>query len=228
MSADPETLVNVVAIDGPAGAGKSSAAREAARRLGMAFLDTGAMYRAATWRALTHRVNLDDPAALAASTCAMKLNLVPTDHGLRIEVDGVDVTSAIRSPEVTRNIRHLDAIPAVRDRLVELQREFASKGPTVAEGRDMGTVVFPRARCKIFLDASVEERTRRRAEQLRSEGSHVDIPALQAEIAARDHNDRTRNVAPLRPAPDAVILDTTRMNFDQVVAEIVRLAEASA
>ena len=220
--------MNVVAIDGPAGAGKSSAAREAARRLGMAFLDTGAMYRAATWRALEHHVGLDDPAALAASTSAMKLDLAPVDHGLRVEVDGVDVTSAIRSPEVTRNIRYLDGIPAVRNRLVELQREFAAKGPTVAEGRDMGTVVFPRARCKIFLDASVEERTRRRAEQLRSEGRQVDVAALQSEIAARDHNDRTRDVAPLRPATDAVIVDTTRMDFDQVVAEIVRLAGASA
>jgi cytidylate kinase len=143
--------------------------------------------------------------------------------GVLVTVDGRDVSSGIRSLEVTRNIRFLDGIPGVRDRLVELQREFAAHGPTVAEGRDMGTVVFPRARCKIFLDASIDERTRRRAQQLAGEGRAVDAEALRAEIAARDYNDRTRDVAPLRPADDAVTLDTTGMSFQDVVNEIVRL-----
>jgi len=227
VSVDPEALVNVVAIDGPAGAGKSSAARKAAELLGMAFLDTGAMYRAATWRAMRDGVNPSDRDALARSTRDMRLTLERDDGGFRVTVDGEDVTAAIRTPEVTRNIRNLDGIPAVRDRLVELQREFAAENPTVAEGRDMGTVVFPHARCKIFLDASVEERTRRRADQLTAEGHAVDLPKLQAEIAVRDHNDRTRSVAPLKPAKDAHLLDTTGMEFDEVVREIVRLAKES-
>ncbi len=227
MPVDPNRLVDVVAIDGPAGAGKSSVARAAAERLGMAFLDTGAMYRAATWRALEHGIDLGNAAALAESTTTMSLELRPESGGLRVFVDGRDVTRAIRTPEVTRNIRHLDGIADVRARLVELQRAFASRGPTVAEGRDMGTVVFPKARCKIFLDASVDERTRRRAAQLEAEGRTVDIAALHAEIAERDHNDRSRSIAPLRPADGATILDTTGRSFDSVVNEIVRLAEAS-
>jgi cytidylate kinase len=227
VSTDPDTLQKVVAIDGPAGAGKSSVAREAASRLGMRFLDTGAMYRAATWRALHHQVDVNDPDALAMSTQAMALSLEPDNSGLRVMVDGQDVTSAIRSPEVTRSIRYLDGIPAVRERLVELQRAFAAQGPTVAEGRDMGTIVFPHARCKIFLDASVDERTRRRARQLKSEGRTVDLAALKSEIAERDHNDRSRAVAPLRPADEARTIDTTGMTFEQVVDTIVSLARES-
>jgi cytidylate kinase len=190
----------------------------------MAFLDTGAMYRAATWRAMNGGLDMNDPEALARSTCEMHLDLRDDDGRLRVLVDDRDVSAEIRSPEVTRNIQFLDGIPAVRERLVELQREIGAKRPTVAEGRDMGTVVFPRARCKIFLDASIDERTRRRARQLWDEGRQVDEAALRAEIAARDHNDRSRAVAPLRPAEDAVIVDTTGMPFEEVVSEIVRLA----
>lgn len=226
MPVDPDALVNVVAIDGPAGAGKSSAARAAAARLGMAFLDSGAMYRAATWRAMNAGFELTDTKALADSTHAMVLELVPEPHGLRVRVDGRDVTNEIRSPEVTRNIRYLDGIAAVRGRLVELQREFAARGPTVAEGRDMGTVVFPKARCKIFLDASVDERARRRKLELESGGRSVDMQSLREEIAERDHNDRSRRIAPLRPAEDAVHVDTTGMDLERVVDEIVRLAKA--
>ena len=228
MAVDPDSLVNVIAIDGPAGSGKSSAARAAASRLGMSFLDTGAMYRAATWRALDRGVDLTDEKALADSTAAMTLELVPGQDGLRVLVDGRDVSAEIRTPEVTRNIRHLDGIAGVRSRLVELQREFAARAPTVAEGRDMGTVVFPKARCKIFLDASVDERTRRRKLELEARGRPVDAQALRDEIAARDLNDRSRRLAPLRPAEGATILDTTGMNLDRVVDEIVRLARASA
>ncbi len=222
---DPESLVDIVAIDGPAGAGKSTVAREAARRLGMRFLDTGAMYRAATWWAMHSRVSLSDPDALAEATRRMPLELIEQDGGLLVRVEGHDVSQAIRTPEVTRNIRHLDGVPAVRAHLVQLQREFAAKGPTVAEGRDMGTVVFPRARCKIFLDASIGERAQRRALELEKNGVPVDRAALEAEIAARDDNDRNRAVAPLRPAHDAVLLDTTGKNLDDVIDEVVRIAK---
>jgi cytidylate kinase len=224
---DPESLVDIVAIDGPAGAGKSTVAREAARRLGMRFLDTGAMYRAATWWAMHSRVSLSDPDALADSTRRMPLDLIEQDGSLLVRVAGHDVTQAIRTPEVTRSIRHLDGVPGVRAHLVQLQREFAAKGPTVAEGRDMGTVVFPRARCKIFLDASIGERARRRALELEKNGGPVDRAALEAEIAARDDNDRNRAVAPLRPAPDAVLLDTTGKTLDDVISEVVRMARAA-
>lgn len=224
---DPETLTEVVTIDGPAGAGKSTVARAAARRLGMRFLDTGAMYRAATWWALHSDIHLNDAAALTESTRAMPLQLLESNGGLTIVVDGRDISLAIRTPEVTRCIRHLDGVPAVRAHLVQLQREFAAKGPTVAEGRDMGTVVFPRARCKIFLDASIGERAERRALEMEKSGGAVDRATLEAEIAARDDNDRNRSVAPLRPAADAVHVDTTGKSLEDVIAEVVRLARAT-
>lgn len=214
----------VVAIDGPAGAGKSTAARKVAEVLGFAFLDTGAMYRAATWRALHHGLDLDDVEAMAASTEVMDLKLVETATGLKIIVDGVNVTDDIRTPEVTRLIYKLDQNPKVRARLVELQREFGEKHPTVAEGRDIGTVVFPKAKCKIFLDASLNERARRRAKDLEAKGIPVDMAALEAEIHERDEKTRNRAEAPLRPADDAVILDTTNLSFQEAVEEIVRLA----
>ncbi len=222
---DPDTLTDVVTIDGPAGAGKSTVAREAARRLGMRFLDTGAMYRAATWWALHSDIHLNDAAALAESTRTMPLQLVEADGNLLVRVDGRDISQAIRTPEVTRCIRHLDGVPAVRSHLVQLQREFAIKGPTVAEGRDMGTVVFPKARCKIFLDASIGERAERRALELEKSGTTVDRATLEAEIAARDDNDRNRSVAPLRPAPDAEHIDTSGKSLEQVIAEVVELAK---
>lgn len=215
----------VIAIDGPAGAGKSSVARELAHRLGMAFLDTGAMYRAATWWAMRQSADLDNAEALVGITERMPLDMDYHAGQLRVRVDGEDVTQAIRSPEVTRNIRFLDGIPGVRNHLVRLQREFAAKQPTVAEGRDMGTVVFPNARCKIYLDASIEERTRRRAEQLIAQGEDVDAAALEAEIEARDENDRKRRVAPLRRADDAILVDTTDRTFEQVVDEVERIAK---
>ena len=224
---DPDTLVDIVTIDGPAGAGKSTVAREAAKRLGMRFLDTGAMYRAATWWAMHSHIDLANPDALAEATRRMPLELIERNGSLIVHVGGTDVSQAIRTPEVTRSIRHLDGVPGVRAHLVELQRVFAVKGPTVAEGRDMGTVVFPKARCKIFLDASIGERAKRRALEMEQHGLTVDRAALEAEIAARDDNDRNRAVAPLRPAPDAVLVDTTGKSLDDVIGEIVRLARAA-
>jgi len=217
---------HVVAIDGPAGAGKSTVARRVAERLGYAFLDTGAMYRAATWRAITVGVDLDDPVAAAESTRAMRLELNDREGGLQVLVDGQDVSEAIRSPEVTRVTYRLDENPEVRAHLVMLQRAFAAKRPTVAEGRDMGTVVFPNAKCKIFLDASIEERTRRRAAELQAKGLEVDMDLLREEIRVRDEKARTRAVAPLRRAEDAILVDTTDLAIDEVVDKIVRLARS--
>ncbi len=214
----------IVAIDGPAGAGKSSVSRRVAALLGFAFLDTGAMYRAATWRALQHGVNMDNAEALIACTCDMNLQMHEDAQGVRVYVDGCDVTEAIRTPEVTRNIYRLDQIPGVRRRLVELQRDFGCRRPTVAEGRDIGTVVFPNARCKIYLDASLECRTKRRALELQAKGVAVDYDLLLEEIRDRDEKSMKREDSPLRRADDAVLVDTTGMDQEQVVSEIVALA----
>ncbi len=215
----------IVAIDGPAGAGKSTVARRVAERLGFAFLDTGAMYRAATWRALARGVDLGDADALAASTRDMRLEMDETPQGQRVTVDGEDVTAAIRTPEVTRLIYKLDQIPGVRRILVEHQRRFGERGPTVAEGRDIGTVVFPQAPCKIYLDASLDCRTRRRASELAAKGVPVDFDQLREEIRDRDEKSTTRADSPLRRADDAVLLDTTDMTADEVVEAIASLAE---
>lgn len=214
----------IVAIDGPAGAGKSSVARQVARELGFAFLDTGAMYRAATLRALQHGIPLDDKEALVVSTEVMALDMEEHPEGLRVFVDGVEVTDDIRTPEVTRSIFRLDQIPGVRRRLVALQREFGCRRPTVAEGRDIGTVVFPNARCKIYLDASLECRAKRRADELEERGVLVDYEALKREIAERDAQSMEREDSPLRRAEDAVLVDTSFMTLAEVTARLVQIA----
>jgi CMP/dCMP kinase len=224
MQEEKHDGTQIVAIDGPAGAGKSSVSRQVAKELGFAFLDTGAMYRAATWRALRDDIPLSNQEALVASTVDMALELEETPEGLCVHVDGQDVTDAIRSPEVTRQIWRLDQIPGVRRRLVELQRRFGCRRPTVAEGRDIGTVVFPSARCKIYLDASLHCRARRRAAELEAKGLDVNITELIQEIGERDAQSMNREDSPLRRAEDAVLVDTTDMTYDQVVARLVQLA----
>lgn len=215
----------IIAIDGPVGTGKSTVAKEVARRMGFAFLDTGAMYRAATWRALHLGLDLDDAAALAESTQAMRLEIRETEHGQEVLADGHDITEAIRTPEITKFIYKLDQEPAVRRRLVSLQQQFGEQQPTVAEGRDIGTVVFPNAKCKIYLDASVDVRAERRAKQLEEKGIPVDRAQLRADIAERDYKTMTRADSPLRQAEDAVRVDTSEMSFEEVVERLVSLAQ---
>lgn len=185
------------------------------------------MYRAATWWAMDQDVNLDDPDAVAAATESLPLELEDMDGRTRVTVDGRDVSEAIRSPEVTRLIYKLDENPRVRNHLVALQQQFGAKGPTVAEGRDIGTVVFPKAKCKVYLDASLDERTRRRAAQLAEKGTHVDLDQLRQELDERDRKNVTREIAPLRKAGDAVCVDTTAMTLEQVVDAIVVLARGA-
>jgi len=214
----------IVAIDGPAGAGKSTTAKAVAQRLEFAFLDTGAMYRAATWWAVDQGIDLDDPDAIVAHTAKMTLDMQETEGGQVVRVNGTDVSSAIRTPEITRLIYKLDQNSLVRAQLVELQRRFGEQQPTVAEGRDVGTVVFPAARCKIFLDASLDTRTERRARQLQEKGLAVDFEKLRTELHERDEHSRNRSDSPLRRAEDAILLDTTNLSFDEAVDEIVALA----
>jgi CMP/dCMP kinase len=194
----------VIAIDGPAGAGKSTVARAAAERLGFTYLDTGAMYRAVALRG-------GDPAAVAREA---RLEL-----GERITLDGEDVTERIREPWVSEAASRVSSDPAVREALVEQQRRILADGDWVAEGRDVGTVVAPEAAVKVYLTADPAERARRRAAQLGS-----DPEVVLREQAMRDERDRNRDVGPLAPAPDAVPVDTTALTFDEVVEQIVTLA----
>ena len=214
----------IVAIDGPAGAGKSTTAKAVAHLLDFAFLDTGAMYRAATWWALDQGIDLDDPAAVAAHTAKLALEMEETDAGQIVRVNGIDVSAAIRTPEITRQIFKLDQNSQVRAQLVELQRRFGEQQPTVAEGRDIGTVVFPKARCKIFLDASLDTRTERRARQLQEKGLDVDLQQLREELNERDEQSRNRADSPLRQAEDAIRVDTTGLTFEEAVNAIVAVA----
>lgn len=217
----------IVAIDGPAGAGKSTTAKMVAKKLNFAFLDTGAMYRAATWWALDQGVDLDDPQALADNTARMTLEISESEAGQVVRVNGMDVSEAIRTPEITNLIYKLDQNSTIRAQLVALQRRFGEQQPTVAEGRDIGTVVFPKARCKIFLDASLDARTDRRARQLEAKGAPVDREKLRADLHERDEQSRNRADSPLRQADDAILLDTTELTFDEAVDRIVALARGA-
>lgn len=209
----------IVTIDGPAGAGKSSVARQAADSLGFEFLDTGAMYRAVTLAAIRADVDWSDPEAL-----------VRVANGVRIEfrdrqvwLDGQDVTQLIRAPSVTDVIRHVADLPAIREILTDKQRRFARGRDVVTEGRDQGSEVFPDAHCKIFLTASPEERARRRQQQLAEAGRYVPLEDILAQQNRRDLEDRMRPIGRLRPAPDAIILHSDGLSPADVLLEVLRI-----
>ena len=208
----------VVAVDGPAGAGKSTASRGLATHLGYAYVDTGAMYRAVGVLACEGGVALDDDAALARLVAGLRFEL--RDGGAGLAVDGRDVSLAIRRPDAGELASRVSTRPVVRERLVALQRRLGASGGVVMEGRDIGTVVFPDAPVKFFLTAAPTERARRRAAELRARGDAVDEETLAAELAARDRRDSARAESPLRPAGDARVLDTTEIPLDEVVARM--------
>lgn len=213
----------VVAIDGPAAAGKSTTARRVADRLGFLYLDSGAMYRAVTWKVLDSGASPGDAEAVAAVARSLQLRLAPGC----VEVDGRDVTEAIRHPQVTRNVSAVAAVPAVRREMVRLQREVAEEGPCVVEGRDIGSVVFPNAPVKIFLVASLTERAERRARELQQAGIEQPVGEIEAEIRRRDEIDSQRDDSPLVRPEGAVDLDTTKLTVDEQVEAVVALAEAA-
>jgi CMP/dCMP kinase len=211
----------VIAIDGPAGAGKGTVARRLAARLGYRLLDTGAMYRALAWSVARAGLAPDDTPALRKHVERLQIDL----EGDRVMVDGRDVTDDIRSPEIASLTSRLSMLAVVRDKLTPVQRRMAATGGVVLEGRDTGTVVCPDADVKFYLDASLEERARRRQLELRARGVEVDTETARSDIAARDAQDSSRALAPLRRAADAIEVDTTGFTVEQVVGVLAELVE---
>lgn len=210
----------VVAIDGPAGAGKSTVAQLAAKKLGCTYIDTGAMYRAVAWKTLQRNQPVTDELILdVAKDVHVELSYV--EGKTAVSVDGTDVTGEIRTPEVTAIVSQVAALGPVRSRMVELQRRMAAKGSVLMDGRDIATSVLPDANVKIFLTASIEERARRRFKEMQEKGYNVSMEELQKDIAARDKADREREISPLVQAPDAELLDTSHMGIDEVVQAII-------
>lgn len=217
----------IIAIDGPAGAGKSTISRKIAHKLDLLYLDTGAMYRAITWLVMEKNIDLKNEEAIASLVKTAKLELLPPkdfNNPITVIINDNDVTLAIRKPEVTAKVSQIAAQKAVRQKLVSLQQEWGEKGGLVAEGRDIGSKVFPHAELKIFLTASVEERAKRRLIDLQNQGeTNINMDSLQQEIAKRDHIDSTRSIAPLQKAEDAIAVDTDNLTIEEVTEKIVNL-----
>lgn len=214
----------VIAVDGPSGSGKSSTARGVARQLGLRYLDTGAMYRAMTWWMLDASVDVHDAETVAARSVEPKLTVGTDPDAPTIAVDGADVSKPIRSREVTNAVSAVSAVPAVRQRMVELQRELIDDGGIVVEGRDIGSVVAPHAHLKIFLTADSTERAKRRGKQGLA-GARIELDRLEQEMARRDERDSTRAASPLSQAADAVTIDSTAYTLHDVIDQIVALAK---
>jgi cytidylate kinase len=209
----------VIAIDGPSGVGKGTVSRAIAQALGYRHVDTGAMYRAIAWLALRRALDLDDEAAVSAMADAAGVDI----RDGQVTIDGIDVTHAIRTPEIDRAVTSVARLPAVRRILVERQRTYAARGGVVMEGRDIGTVVFPDADVKIYLDASPEERARRRAADPAHGGGAQALSDVATALATRDRIDSTRAASPLTIAPDAVQVDTTGVPADAVVERVLEI-----
>ena len=214
--------IRIVAIDGPAGAGKSTVAKRLAAKLNLSYLDTGAMYRALTLKAVLNYVNLEDEEALVKMAQQTTVDLEDHASVMKVLLDGRDVSDDIRTSEITNKTFYLARAPRVRAVMVQWQRAIAGKKGVVAEGRDIGTVVFPQAAHKFYLDADVQERSRRRMKDLRERGEEVDADKLTAEMIARDNHDFTRSIGPLKKADDAILIDTTDLTIDGVVEEILK------
>jgi len=214
----------LVAMDGPSGTGKSSVSRRLATQLGALYLDTGAMYRVATLRVLRAGIELTDSAAISAAIKELPLTIGTDPSREVILLDGEDVSSEIRGNAVTKAVSAVSAVAEVRELLVALQRDIAATAQRiVVEGRDIGTVVLPDADAKIYLTASAEARARRRNQQNIAEGRGDDYEAVLADVQRRDNLDSTRTVSPLRPAEDAVLVDTSELNMDEVIDELYRV-----
>jgi len=219
-----------IAIDGPVASGKSAVGSAVARKLGYRFIDTGVMYRAVTWLAFQRAARLNDEAALARLASTAGVTIVPGQpdkpEAFRVEVDGVDVTDKLRSPEVGEAVSLVSRVSGVRHAMVSLQRKLAFTANTVMVGRDIGTVVLPDANLKVYLDAAVEERVRRRHAELAAAGKAVSEEEVRTELELRDAVDSGRDVSPLKPATDAIIIHTGQMSLDEVVDNVIELLNA--
>ena len=215
---------NIITIDGPSGVGKSSVSRKLAAATGFTYLDTGAMYRGVGWYFLHHNVSFDDTRTMAVRLAELHLELLPAadeKSDVGVLVDGENISAAIRTPEMAMVASRVSAIPLVRKVLTDIQRSYGEKGQIVAEGRDTGTVVFPQAAYKFFLDALPKERAQRRCRQMQAQGVAADFTQILSMTLERDKNDSERAVAPLLQAPDAHRIDTTGITVDQVVEKIL-------
>lgn len=218
----------IIAIDGPAGAGKSTVTRRVAQALNLTFLDTGAMYRAITWLVMQTEIPLDDEAGIAELVESARIEFRPTPAEIRVYINNHDVTEAIRSSEVTANVSAIARLAAVRRVLVRQQQRWGEKGGIVAEGRDIGTAVFPDAECKIYLTASVSERARRRLSDLHAQGeTDIDLAELEQDIQQRDYSDSTRAIAPLRKAPDAIEVVTDNLTIEEVTQRLLQVCQGA-
>ena len=218
--------VVIVAIDGPAGAGKSTVAQRVADASGLPLVDTGAIYRALAWLSAKENVAADDEEALAKMALSLPISFTMKEGVNRVMLENKDVSEEIRQNEISMRASKVSVHPKVRASLLELQRSFGKTG-AVLEGRDIGTVVFPNADVKVFLDASVEERARRRQAELQSRGVEMNLDAVKEDIKSRDKQDREREVAPLKAADDAHVLDSTALHIDEVVTRIVALIDSA-
>ena len=215
----------IIAIDGPAGSGKSTVAKIVAEKLNFRYIDTGSMYRSVAWKSLEKNTALGDEDAVADIASKVKIELVPGKDGQLVFVDGKNITDQLKIEEISRGAAIVAAQPMIREIMTTKQRKLGKQGKVVMDGRDIGTVVFPQADKKFFLDADPEERGRRRFIELKKKGQvkNTDLSTIIAQIVQRDHEDRSRKIAPLRQAKDAILIDTTHLSVDQVAEEIIKI-----
>ena len=215
----------IIAIDGPAGSGKSTVAKIVAEKLNFRYIDTGSMYRSVAWKSLEKNTALRDENAVADIASKVKIELVPGKDGQLVFVDGKNITNQLKVEEISRGAAIVAAQPMIREIMTTKQRKLGKQGKVVMDGRDIGTVVFPQADKKFFLDADPKERGRRRFIELKEKDQvkNTDLPTIIAQIVQRDHEDRSRKIAPLKQAKDAMLVDTTHLSVDQVAEEIIKI-----
>lgn len=211
----------VIAIDGPAGSGKSTVSKAIAKKLDLLYIDTGAMYRALTLKAMRANLDLQDEPALTKLARSTAIDLKHDGGTLKVLLDGADVAALIRTPELTNNVKHIARVPGVREEMVKQQRKIGEKSGAVLEGRDIGTVVFPEADYKFYLDAHVDERAKRRHKELVGMGQKVELEEIKNDVLVRDESDMKRDVGALMKAPDAILIDTTDLSINEVVEKIL-------